>query len=95
MEVEVIIKGGDKLSRYYPKKYEEFEDKMGEMILDFFPGVEGYIFGSEMNNEDRAHAEAREKLQEKRLERDLIEILKKPEMQALLKEKLAPLIGAA
>jgi len=95
MELEIIIKGGDKLSRYYPKKYEEFEDKVGEMILDFFPGVEGYIFGSEMSHKDRYNEEQRMKKQDEVFKQHLIEVLEKPEFQEKMRERLAPLIGTA
>lgn len=48
MDIEIVIKGGVELSKFYPEKYAAFEESLIKMVLDEFPGVSGCHLGSEV-----------------------------------------------
>jgi len=47
MEIEIVVEGGEELSEYYPKNYEMFREKIGDLIIEMFPGVDCWWFSSE------------------------------------------------
>lgn len=89
LEVEIVIKGGDTLSSFYPKEYDAFVDTLTNMVFDTFPGVIGCIIGSEMTDIEKYRKEEREKAREEKLKQTVIKILKEPEIQELIKGRLA------
>ncbi len=87
MDLEIIIKGGVELQQFYPKKYEAFQEKIEQMIMDTFPGVMGYSIGSEPTAYHQAQQQRREDKEEEALKQALIDVFKEPEVQAMLQQQ--------
>ena len=91
MEIEIVIKGGEELSEYYPKNYEKFQKMIGDNIHDLFPGVGVYSIASELTENHQAEKKEREQLQEQRDKELLVKILQEPEFH----EKIQAIRAAA
>ncbi len=92
MEIEIIIKGGEELSKINKKKYYAMGDKIIALVMDGFPQVQGVIISPITNGWTPEKREKALKKQEQKIKQDLIEILKEPEFLERIK---AGLTGAA
>jgi carbohydrate-binding DOMON domain-containing protein len=90
MDIEIIIEGGEELSKMYPKHYEKFLEMIGDIINDLFPGVGGYSVASELTKNHQAEKKEREQLQQQRDKELLDKILQEPEF----KEKIQAILAA-
>ena len=88
MDIELIIKGGEELEEYYPKNYEAFREKIGDLIIEMFPGVGGWWFSSELTDRHKKEEEKREQMQDKQFKRVLTKVFKEPEIQDLLRQRI-------
>ena len=91
MDIEIIIKGGDELKMLYPLEYETFEKKIGEMIMDFFPIVNLYMFTSEECIFPANRKEAQDLIEKKKFREALTEAFKDPEIQDIIKQRCVAL----
>lgn len=88
MDIDIIIKGGEELSKFYPKNYEKFVEKVGDLILDMFPGVGGWGISSELTDRHKAEEAKREQREQERFEEMLIRVLESPEGQEILRQRI-------
>ena len=80
-DIEIIIKGGEELSEFYPKNYEKFEKKIGESIVEMFPGVGCWFISSELTDRHKAEEKEREQKRKEQFKQTLISVLEKhPEL---------------
>ena len=78
MDIEIIIKGGEELSEFYPKNYERFNEKINELIGEMFPGVGGWIVSPVLTDKHQAEKDEREGLREEQVKQALIRIFERP-----------------
>ena len=89
MDIEIVIKGGVEISKFYPKKYAAFEEALLKLVLDEFPGVSGCHLASELTPRHKKEEAARERLKQEKFNQTLIEVLADPEVQELFRVKTA------
>ena len=94
MDIEIIIKGGEELSEFYPKNYEAFQKKIGELILDAFPGVGGWCFSSKLTDRHQAEEQKREQIRDENFKQTLIRVFDKPEFQDKLHKMASEIVPA-
>jgi hypothetical protein len=90
VDIDIIIKGGEELSEFYPKNYEKFEEKISDLISEMFPGVGGWEISPELTDRHQAEKKDREQKRQEEFKKTLISILKEPE----LLEKIRAIRGA-
>ena len=78
MDIEIIIKGGEELSEFYPRNYERFNEKINDLITEMFPGVNGWIVSSVLTDRHQAEKDNRERLREEEFKQTLIRIFEEP-----------------
>jgi hypothetical protein len=93
MDLDIRIVGGIELSKFYPEEFKAFEEKISDMALDAFPGLDGCWVGSELTRQLKAESEKREQMQDEQSKRALIEVLKEPEFQEILRARVAAMVG--
>ena len=82
MDIDIVIKGGQELSEFYPKNYEAFEKEIGNLILKMFPGVGGWCISPRLTERHQAEKEQREEAEQEHFKQILIRVLDKhPELQ--------------
>ena len=89
MDIDIVIKGGQELSEFYPKNYEAFEKEIGNLILKMFPGVGGWCISPRLTDRHQAEKEQREKAEQEHFNQILIRVLEEPE----IKEKITKIIS--
>jgi hypothetical protein len=77
MDIEIIVKGGEELSEWYPKNYEKFEKKISDLISEMFPGVGGWCISPELTDRHQGEKEQREKVRQEHFKQTLFSVLKK------------------
>lgn len=97
-EIDIEIKGGEDLWEISLKKYDVLVKKINDMILETFPEVDCCVIGSCFETDAaRKKREKQEKAVELRrqekVKKELIEILKEPESQELMGDRVAALTG--
>jgi hypothetical protein len=91
MDIDIVIKGGQELSEFYPKNYEAFEKKISEMIVEMFPGVGGWWISPVLTDRHQAEEEQREKIGQEHFKQTLIRVLNKyPELLEKIRAEPAP-----
>jgi hypothetical protein len=93
MEIDIRVKGGIELSKFYPDEYEKFEEKIGDLIIEMFPGVDGFFMGKELTDRHKAEEEKREQIREKEFKETLIRVLESPEGREILRARVGALAG--
>jgi hypothetical protein len=93
MELDITIKGGVELKKFYPAEYEAFMSELSEKIMDTFPGVDGFSIGSELTDRHKADEEGRERIRKEEFGQTLTKVLKEPEFQQILRAHVAGLAG--
>jgi hypothetical protein len=88
MDIEIIINGGDELMEFYPKNYEKFVEKIGDLILDMFPGVSGWGLSTKPTHRAQEAQKRREAREQEEFCKTLIEVLKKPEFQEIIRQRI-------
>ena len=82
MDIDIVIKGGEELSKFYPKNYEAFEKEIGDLILKRFPGVGGWFISPRLTDKHQAEEERREQIRQEKFKQTLIRVLDKyPEIR--------------
>jgi hypothetical protein len=89
IDIDIVIEGGEELEEYYPKNYEAFQEKIGDLIVEMFPGVGGWAFRSELTKDHRVQKQERERLRKEEFKEALIRVLQEPEFQ----DELRTVIG--
>jgi hypothetical protein len=75
MDIDIIIKGGEELSEYYPKNYEAFQEKISDLIVEMFPGVGGWCLSSELTERHQAEKKKREEIQAREFKETFLRLL--------------------
>jgi len=94
MDIEIVIKGGEELSEFYPKNYEVFCKKINELIGEMFPGVGGWWISSVLTDRHQAEKQERERMRDEEIKNALIEVFKEPEFQDLLQKQISEIVPA-
>jgi hypothetical protein len=85
MDIEIIVEGGKELSEWYPRHYELFEEKVGDMIVKMFPGVGSWIISPRLTarhqEEEQERQQRREQRERVEIKQALVEVLKESEFQ--------------
>jgi len=94
MDIEIIIKGGEELSEFYPKNYKAFEKKISEMILEMFPGVGGWWISPELTDKHQTEENKRQQIRQQKYKETLLKVLREPGVRDLIHSKVAVPVGA-
>jgi hypothetical protein len=78
MEINIIIKGGEELEKFYPKGYESFLNNLTEMVLEAFPGVDGCLLDTEPTDRHKAEKDRREAMRKEELKMDFASLIEDP-----------------
>jgi hypothetical protein len=86
MYIEIVIKGGQELSEFYPKKYKVFEKKLIKLTEMFpYPGVDGLGISPQLTDHHQNEKDEREKLRDKRYEQEILRALDDPEVRKMIR----------
>ena len=88
MDLDIVIKGGIDLKKIDPARYEAFEEKLGELVLDTFPEVGGCFQSPEPGCLRSKDAKTPEQIRRDEIIRALSEVLKEPEFQGMLRKAI-------
>lgn len=78
MEINIIIKGGVELEKFYPKKYETFMKDLPEMVMQAFPGVDGCLIDTKLTDRHKAEQEKREAMRREELKQEISLLMEDP-----------------